>query len=312
MKQLYLLVLCIFLIAATRIYGQGGKQDSARTDSLRKDTTGTAESLLLQRKEQSLIDSIAKQELKSELRQAAGNTERTKQLQQQLAVIVLNDSLRKADQIKRIEALKKNAHPYPVLLNNDTLFYLYTRIGSFGPGERAAAITQRIDKLYREYTFYPDSLRLVPAENGYDIFYNSDIAVMSISQLDALAEYIHRFSCPCVLCTYFDRDHQGKKSQQPEKLAQTHWFPGDHFRGLVPAYLFNQQSLFRRVARLIIRKKGVYLKGLNVRRVRILTPDQQVQLALTVVRIGRVILIVLCVYIALLLLSGIFAATEKF
>jgi small-conductance mechanosensitive channel len=249
--------------------------------------------------------------LQSELRQAAGNTERTKQLQLQLAAIALNDSLRKADQVKRIETLKKDARAYPVLLNNDTLFYLYTRTGSFGPRERATAITERIDKLYRDYAFYPDSLRLVPTENGYDIFYNSDIAIMSISQLDAL--WLNTSTDSLAHAYYASVSSEIIRERQANSLKS--WFKRMGLLATILValalliYLINK--LFRRVALLINEKKGVYLKGLNVRRVRVLTPDQQAQFALTVIRIGRIILIVLCVYVALLLLSGIFAATEK-
>jgi small-conductance mechanosensitive channel len=297
MKQPYLLVMYIFLMATTRMYGQ--------------DTTHTAENLLLQHQEQSLVDSVARQELKTELHEASGDAIKTKQLRQQLAAIALNDSLRLAEQVKRIEILKKNARALPVILNSDTLFYLYTRTGSFGPGERAAAITQRIDKLYRDYAFFPDSLRLVPAENGYDIFYNSDIAIMSISQLDAL--WLNTSADSLARAYYTRISTDIIKQRQAGSLKS--WIKRIGLLAAILAalslviYLINK--LFRRVARLIIRKKGVDLKGLNVRRVRILTPDQQVQFALTVIRIVRVILFVLCIYIALLLLSGIFAATEK-
>jgi hypothetical protein len=48
-------------VPAAHLYGQTGKQDSVRIDSLRKDTVHTAESLLLQHQQQSLIYSVARQ-----------------------------------------------------------------------------------------------------------------------------------------------------------------------------------------------------------------------------------------------------------
>jgi small-conductance mechanosensitive channel len=311
MKQPYLFVLCLFLFIGARVHGQAGKQDSTRIDSLRNDSVHAAEILLLQHQEQSVIDSIARQELTTELRMANGDAIRTRQLQQRLAAIALNDSLRKADQVKRIETLRQHAQAFPVTLENDTLFYLYARIGSFGPRDRATAITQRIYKLYRGYAFSPDSLRLVPTENGYDIFYNSDIPIMSISQLDAL--WLNTSTDSLAHAYYARISANISKERQANSLRS--WLKRIALLVTIlvalSVLIFLINTLFKRVARLIIRKKDVFLKGVNVRRVRILTPDQQAQFALTAVRIGRIILILLCIYVALLLLSGIFAATEK-
>jgi small-conductance mechanosensitive channel len=311
MRKLHLLALGILLLTTPGIYGQGRQQDSLRNDTLTKDSTHVAESLLLQHREEALIDSVVRRQLQTELRQAIGNVTKTKELQEQLQAITLRDSLRIADQLKRINALKKSARGFPVILNDDTLFYLYTRIGSFSPGERALAINQRINKLYQDYTFHPDSLQIVATENGYDILYKRDIAIMSVSQLDAL--WLNT-TTDSLARSYHGRIISAVTKERKDNSLRN-WLRRIGLTAFILTMLcliiFILNKLFRRTAQFLKNKKNIYLKGLSIRQVRILTPEQQEQFALAVARIVRIVFIVLSVYIGLLLLSGIFAATEK-
>lgn len=311
MTQRCLLAIYLCMLISSSIYGQGPRQDSVKHDPLPKDSAHVAENLLLQHQEETLIDSAVRRQLQLELQQASGNASKTRELQQQLYAIILRDSLRKADQQKRIDALKKNTRAFPVLLNNDTLFSLYTRIGSFGPEERALAITRRIDKLYQDYAFHPDSLQLAATENGYDILYNRDIVIMSVSQLDALwlntsSDSLAR-GYQARIISVVTQERKANSLQNWVKRIGLMCF----ILSLLSLVIYVINKLFRRTAGYIKGKKGIYLKGLTVRQIRLLTPEQQEQFALSAARILWILLIILCVYISLLLLSGIFAATEK-
>lgn len=311
MKKHLLLAFCLCSLFSLHLYAQASRGNAIGRDTLIRDSSHIAESLLLQRQEEVVIDSAVRQQLQTELQRATGNVSKTRELQQQLQAITLRDSLQKADQLKRIDALKKNAKPCPVILDNDTLFSIYTRIGSFGPGERALAITQRINKLYRDYTFQPDSLRLVATENGYDILYNSDIVIMSISQLDAL--WLNA-STDSLARGYHDRIISVVTKERKANSLQN-WLKRIGLMVLILALLSLVivviNKLLRSVVRFLKTNKSIYLKGLTVRQVRLLTPEQQEQSALAVARIVRIVLVLLAIYISLLLLSGIFAATEK-
>ncbi len=115
MRTAHFLVLAgLFCVCAT--YGQGTK-DSLRKDSSHVDSAHTAETLLLQHQEQQLIDSAIRRQLLTDLKQSAGNTARTKELQQQLDAIMARDSIRKEEQVRTIQRLKENAHGHPVVLN---------------------------------------------------------------------------------------------------------------------------------------------------------------------------------------------------
>jgi small-conductance mechanosensitive channel len=74
---------------------------------------------------------------------------------------------------------------YPVMgLQEDTLFSIYTKIGSLKPQERASSITKKIQTLNDDNFLKIDSIMWVESENTIDIVYK-DMIIMSISESDA-------------------------------------------------------------------------------------------------------------------------------
>jgi small-conductance mechanosensitive channel len=306
MKQFYLVV-CLLVFVSLGLQAQGG----GRSDSTRKDTAHTAENLILQRKEQSLIDSAVRRQLQLELKAAAGNAATTRELQAQLDKIAVDDSLRMVAQLQRIDSLKKITRGFPVILDRDTLFYLYTKTGSFSAADRAEAISGRIARLDRNYVFSPDSLRLIATDNGYDITYKSEMTVMSISGLDALwlntaTDSLAKAYHGRIIAAIIKERRVNNLESWVKRIGLTAMI-------LVVAALliFGFNGLFKRFDRFIRDKRGKYGKGLTVRRVNIVTAEKMEQFALSANRLLRVLCIVICGYLALLLCSGLYTATEK-
>ena len=312
MKFNYFVLILIGAMYAGQLSGQESNlRQLPGTDSLHKDTSRTAENLLLQQAQQSLIDSAIHGQLLTELARASGDIIKTRELQTRLRQIFVSDSLKKAQQLTRIEALKRSARGYPVALNADTLFLLYTKIGSFGAGDRASAISQRIDKLYRDYTFNPDSLKLLPTENGYDILYKEDFTIMSVAQLDALWSNSTADSLALSYRSAMIRVILREKKANSLKSWIRHIaLMALVIMGLILViYLFNK--VFRRSARFITNNREKYAQGITFRKYRIFSPAKLEQFALQINKFLRIIAIVLCLYISLLFLSGIFTATGK-
>ncbi|MBS1664640.1 MAG: mechanosensitive ion channel family protein [Bacteroidetes bacterium] len=309
MKKTHFLVLAGFLHVCTA-YGQGPK-DSLKKDTSRPDSTRTAENLLLQHQEQQMIDSAIRRQLLIELKQSTGNALRTKELQQQLSDILTRDSLRKEEQVHVIQQLKTNARPHPVILNYDTLFPIFTRIGSFNAGDRADAISRRIQKLYDDFIFMPDSLRLNPTQEGYDIIYTPDQVIMTVTQLDALWFNVGTDS----LARYYLGTIKSAVVREKSANSVQNWLKRIGLSLLIAAcaalvvILLNR--LFRRSALFIHKKRDKHLKGLVFRKIQLLTPARMEQLALSINNIARIIAIILSVYLSLLLLSGVFRATRR-
>ncbi len=74
---------------------------------------------------------------------------------------------------------------YTVHLNQDSLFAIYTKVGSFLPKERAAAISEKIKQLYQATHFDPEQLQIQQQSDTEDIVYAGDEVIISISNLDA-------------------------------------------------------------------------------------------------------------------------------
>jgi len=97
-----------------------------------------------------------------------------------------SDSLKRASLLSKINNLRSTTPGYPVQLYQDTLFSIYTRIGSFDAKDRAAAISHKIYQLFDAPDFNPDLLNIVENEESYDIVYNGENIIISVGLLDAL------------------------------------------------------------------------------------------------------------------------------
>jgi len=73
---------------------------------------------------------------------------------------------------------------YPVVINQDTLFTFYTGQGLFTPAERAQVVTKRINALIDRIDFNPDSLSLKNDSAVSIITYRSEI-VLALNNKDA-------------------------------------------------------------------------------------------------------------------------------
>ena len=70
------------------------------------------------------------------------------------------DSLKKALQQRRIDSLRTMTAGVPVVVEDDTLFYLYAKNGGFSAVQRAEMEAQSIDQLGRKMKLQPDSVYL--------------------------------------------------------------------------------------------------------------------------------------------------------
>ncbi|MDD3743410.1 MAG: hypothetical protein PHX54_07310, partial [Lentimicrobiaceae bacterium] len=131
-------------------------------------------------------DSVRKAELLEKISLLQANREMEKNaLLLEFKKIEQQDSLRQQQQLKRIAQLKASAVGYPVVFYNDTLFYIYNRIGVMKPAERAQNISKKLRLLYDDDFLITDSIVAMRSENTVDIVYK-DMILISISELDAL------------------------------------------------------------------------------------------------------------------------------
>lgn len=298
MKYIFLLLI-LFTITA-----------HAQKDSLAKDSSRLNEMLLQQQQQQRQIDSLLRIRLQQEINAATGDAERTKELEQKLKQIEFSDSIRHADQLHKLEVLKKTAKPYPVAPFGDTLFNIYLGGNASRAEERAAAIDRRIQQLYEDDFFKADSLSVVKNENNYEIIYKNEIPVMAITELDALW-----LDMPAdkMANDYLDKI---KQSIVKEKEANSfyNWLKRISmivlvFIGLAfIIYLINK--LFNVVSNYFHNNTDSFLNGLTIRKVKLLDPAQYERMLIRLTNFIRIVVIIILFYLSLPLLFYIFPGTK--
>jgi len=95
------------------------------------------------------------------------------------------DSIRLVRQREQIDSLRKITPGYPVLVEEDTLFVVYARNGGLTPFERATNISEKIQKIGKDYALKTDSVFVVGAESFFDVMYG-DKVVLSVTREDGL------------------------------------------------------------------------------------------------------------------------------
>jgi small-conductance mechanosensitive channel len=281
-----------------------------RTDTLGKDSTHLNEMLLRQQQQQSQIDSLLRLKLQQEINAAAGNAQRTRELEQRLRQIERSDSLRRADQLHKLELLKQTAKPYPVAPFNDTLFYINLGIGSFRAAERAATITNRIQQLYEDDFFKADSLLLIKNENNFEIVYRNEIPVMEITELDALW---HNIQADKLGSDYLNKIKQAIVNEK-QANSLINWLKRISMIVLVFVglafiiYLINK--LFNVIANYFRSNSDRFLKGLTIRKIKLMNAGQYEKFVIRFTNLIRIVIIILALYLSLPLLFHIFPGTE--
>lgn len=100
----------------------------------------------------------------------------------------LSDTKKQRDAQNKIiiDSLRKIVKGSPVLgVMNDTVFYVYSKLGSSNPAERADRVTKKIKKVYEDEFFNTDSITIVQSDYTVDVVYG-DIILIGLSEIDAL------------------------------------------------------------------------------------------------------------------------------
>lgn len=306
MRKLLLLLAALFTLPV--IYAQ----PPIVADTLHPDTLHLTEQLLLQQEQQEKVDSLVIQRIQNELKLNADDGKEVQKLQQQLQELQERDSIRQAEQMQRIAVLRRTSKGHPVTLLKDTLFLIYTRLGSFNAEERAGAISAKIDRLYEDDFFSSDSLKLEKGQNAYDIVYNGDMVVMSVSNIDALFFNI----TPHELAEAYLKKIKKSIAENRQANSLANWLKRLAFVTLViagiVAIIFIINRLFRQIFRHLIFRKDVYFKGVSIGSYKLFKPKQHLRFFLRLVTVLKIITVFFALYLSLPILFSIFPQTKNY
>jgi small-conductance mechanosensitive channel len=225
------------------------------------------------------------------------------------AIAHKTDSINTAKQKLYTDSLRKNVKGFPVEALNDTLFYVYAKLGSFTAKIRAEAIGKRIDKLAEDYAFSADSLKLAKEEETIDLVYKDQLLI-SVFDQDALFYNTTKDSLAIKL-----KDKVGKAVVDYQ--IKTGWktlLKEGLLALLVVLVVVLLIYIITRVFNWFIKKgqslKGRAIKGIKINNYEFLNADQEFNLLSSLINLIKWVTIVVIIYLALPVMFGLFPFTK--
>ncbi|WP_333658450.1 mechanosensitive ion channel family protein, partial [Flavobacterium sp.] len=212
----------------------------------------------------------------------------------------------------RIDSLKATATGFPVKgFFNDSLFVIYSKIGSFSAKERADAISKRIAELKDNVVFDKKSLSIDATESNIDIVFK-DKTIISITENDAiwngttkqkLAEEYKKIITNSVL-KYKSETSFGTLLKEIGLALLVILI-----LVLLIVYL---KKFFRWTAKKIEEQEGKLIQGIKLKNYVLFDAKREISVLLSINTLLKWVFIGICIYIVLPILFNIFPWTQDF
>lgn len=256
-------------------------------------------------------DSIGLAEMKKQLAVARLNEANIRMEMEMLKLqAYAADSVKRAQQRLRIDSLRKVTPGVPVVVDKDTLFYLYAKRGGYTPQQRATMDADAIEELGKRFNLHPDSVYIESTDIVTDIMYGNKV-IVSFTDQDGL-------------WANTTRDRLAEKErrvivQKLKQLKEEHsmWQYGKRILlfllVLVGQYLFFWLTtwLYKKLKIRIQKLKDTRLKPITIQDYELLNTQKQVNLLIFLANIGRYVVMLLQLLITVPLLFSIFPQTKS-
>lgn len=312
-----LLLSCLLQLATLESFAQEQvvKKDSinVKNDSVNSAIIKNFNQKIAVIESQRISDSIKRATLESQILSLKTTDNLKKdELQKQLQELYSKDSKRLAQKKAQIDLLRLTAKGYPVMgFFNDTLFTVYSKLGSFSAKDRADAITNRIKNLGDQFGFKGDSIKIIEAETTVDLMYQESI-VVSISENDILWNNSTKKDL-AIKYQKLISDAVAKYKQETDLTTLAREIGLALLVLIVMGILiFYLRKLFKWSAHKITSEENKKIQGIKIRNFTLFDAKQQVNFLLNINTFIKWVLILLMVYIALPILFGIFPWTKDF
>ena len=219
------------------------------------------------------------------------------------------DSLKRAEQLSRIDSLRVSTPGLPVIVEDDTLFYIYARRGGYSPQQRAVMASEIITALGNRLTLSPDSVYIDDSDNVSDIMYDNTV-IISFTDQDAMWAGMSQDSLALV--------RKSTIIAELHKLQEEHGFwrlvKRIFYLLLVVAVQYALIRftlwLYRKLKDHIERRTVNRLKPIMIQNYELLDIQKQVYLIELLAKFGLYVVIALQLVISVPLIFSIFPQTE--
>ena len=301
MKKNRLFGLLLFLLVTNNMCAQLGK---AVREILTGDSVATRTAV------RNDSDSVRMADMKKELEEARlSEANMRMEMEQMRLKAFAADSVKLAQQRARIDSLRQFTPGVPVVVEGDTLFYLYTKRGGYTPLQRAEMIDAAIMQLGKRFTLHPDSVYIESSDIVTDLMYGNKV-IASFTDQDGLWE---------------GRSHEQLATdkrkivvQKLKELKEEHslWQLGKRILYFVLVlagqYLLFWLTgwLFRKLKVRIQKLKDTRLKPISIQNYELLDTQRLVNLLIFLSNLLRYVIMLLQLLITVPLLFAIFPQTK--
>jgi small-conductance mechanosensitive channel len=257
-------------------------------------------------------DSVRLLQLNKELLQL-GDADKSKKkaLTEEQNQIAIRDSLNYARLKRQVDSIRSVMTGFPVVLGEDTLFYIFAKLGSFSPRDRALGFSTRLRELTDDYFFKPDSLKIIPGDFTTDITYKEQV-VKSITEMDAVWENTSREKLAVKYKNIISAAIVKYKSENSWSALVKDILIAILVLSILVTILYYLARVFRVITVKIQKQRGKKIKGLKIKDYEILDAGHEVTLLVVMLRILKWLIIIPLVYSALVILFDIFPWTGGF
>ena len=220
------------------------------------------------------------------------------------------DSIRMADQRMRIDSLREHTAGVPVVVEGDTLFYLYANRGGYCPRDRAAMISENIMKIVKDRSLHADTIHALETDGYTDIMFG-DRVILSLTDNDALWQNTTRKE---LAQTYLPLlDNRIRELREGISLKGILIRAALFILVLVLQYLLFRLTnyLFRKLRVMILRFREQHLHPIFIRDYELLNKEQQGKILIFLSNIVRYIVLFFQLTISVPILFAIFPQTEQ-
>ena len=308
MKFQRIFILCLLALCTISVKAQIGDAILGMFQG-KKDSVAVADSARLGAGV-SNQDSLQVVQLQQMLEEAKLNEANLRMEFEQYKLSILErDSLKRQRQRSLIDSLRRTTHGSPVMVDGDTLFYLYTKKGGQTALQRAQEAGEAIEIIGKKINLNPDRVYIENTDIFSDIMYDSEVLV-SFTDADAMWEGISRDSLVANRKQMVvDKFHEMKSQYGMWRMVKSVLYCLLVLVAQCLLYQFTSWG-FRRIDKRILRLQETTLKPITIQSYEILNTEKQVKLLLVASRLVKFIVVILQLLISLPIIFGIFPSTK--
>lgn len=220
-----------------------------------------------------------------------------------------SDSLATIEKKQEIESLREKIRGKPIVFQKDTLFYLYTSHGPYDIDTRVKYIEDKIQTLYDDPFFTPDSIQLKPLGEYLNIMYKKN-SIAGITMVDAMWENTTQEDLASQYANAIKSSIVKYKEQNSLKSVMIRL--GELLLVLLIAFVsvWGINRLFEFLRKVAINSEHRFLTGIRIKNYELIKKRKMVKALLKLLAVLRVVILLFLFITIIPLIFDIFPSTQ--